>query len=61
MMRHFLFKKISLHVRLNLKQIDPLKSNLNHTHPIKNKSDFCLTKTQRREREKGKRDVEHRP
>ena len=28
---------------LTLKQTGPLKSNLNHTNPIKNKSDFCLT------------------
>ena len=29
------------------------KSYLNHTDPIEIKSDFCLTNSQRRERERG--------
>ena len=53
-MWHFLFKKFSFHVRLNLKQIILLKSNLNHTDPIKKKIWFLFNKhttTQEREGE----------
>ena len=57
-MWHFLFKKFSFHVRLNLKQIILLKSNLNHTDPIKKKIWFLFNKhttTQEREGEERRR------